>query len=253
MKNKWLLIIFLFVFSAGKVSSQEIRSLVDSANQYYSEGRYEQAINHYKQILDKGYESAGIYYNLGNAYYKANQLAPAILNYERARLREPGNEDIKYNLQLARSQITDKIENIPEFFITRWIRQLIDVFPSDIWAIISMLTFVAFLALFSVYLYGQRMGLKKAGFWVGLLALAIAVASFVFASRQKEEVMNSEQAIVFAPKVTVKSSPAESGTDLFVIHEGTKVYIEDNMGEWYEISLSDGSQGWLRKKNVEQI
>lgn len=253
MKKKWLLVISLFVFFVGDVSSQEVRSLVDSANQYYSEGRYKQAIKYYEQVLDRGYESAGIYYNLGNAYYKANQLAPAILNYERARLREPGNEDIRYNLQLARSQITDRIENMPDFFISRWIRQLIDFFPSDIWATISMVTFLAFLALFSVYLYSQRVGLKKTGFWVGLLALVIAVASFVFAFRQKEEVMDSEQAIVFAPKVTVKSSPAESGTDLFVIHEGTKVYIEDNMGEWFEIRLSDGSQGWLRKKNVEPI
>ncbi len=253
MKKKWLLVISLFVFFVGEVSSQEVRSLVDSANQYYSEGRYKQAIKYYEQVLDRGYESAGIYYNLGNAYYKANQLAPAILNYERARLREPGNEDIRYNLQLARSQITDRIENMPDFFISRWIRQLIDFFPSDIWATISMVTFLAFLALFSVYLYSQRVGLKKTGFWVGLLALVIAVASFVFAFRHKEEVMDSEQAIVFAPKVTVKSSPAESGTDLFVIHEGTKVYIEDNMGEWFEIRLSDGSLGWLRKKNVEPI
>ena len=253
MKKKGLLVISLFVFFVGEVSAQGFRSLVDSANQYYSEGRYERAIKYYKQVLDKGYESAGIYYNLGNAYYKANQLAPAILNYERARLREPGDKDIQYNLQLARSQITDKTENIPDFFITRWITKLIDFSSSDIWAKISMLTFIAFLLLFSVYLYSRRMGLKKTGFWVGLLAFVIAVASFVFSSRQKEKVIDSEKAIVFAPKVTVKSSPAESGTDLFVIHEGTKVYIEDNMGEWYEIRISDGSQGWLRKKNVEPI
>ncbi|MCF8336061.1 MAG: tetratricopeptide repeat protein [Bacteroidales bacterium] len=226
---------------------------MDSANKYYSEGRYEKAISFYKRVLDKGLESSGIYYNLGNAYYKAHQLAPAILNYERARLRDPNNEDIQYNLQLARSQITDKIERIPEFFITRWINQLINLFSSDLWAMISMITFIAFLALFSVYLYSQRRGVKKSGFWIGLLALAIAVASFVFASQQKKEVVESEQAIVFAPKVTVKSSPAESGTDLFVIHEGTKVFINNNMGEWYEIRLSDGSQGWLRKKSVEPI
>lgn len=253
MKKKLLLIISLFAILAVDVEAQGLSSLVDSANKYYSEGKYNKAIDSYKQVLAQGYESAGIYYNLGNAYYKGHQLAPAILNYERARLRDPGNEDIQYNLELARSQITDKIENIPDFFITQWINQLIDLFSSDIWASISMITFIAFLVLFSVYLYSQRIGLKKTGFWVGLLALAFAAASFVFASEQKQEVVDSEQAIVFSPKVTVKSSPAESGTDLFVIHEGTKVYIEDNMGEWYEIRLTDGSQGWLRKQNVEPV
>ncbi|MGM0530548.1 MAG: tetratricopeptide repeat protein [Bacteroidota bacterium] len=253
MKKKVLLILSLFAFFTMGVKAQEFSVLVDSANTYYSEGKYGEAINAYKRVLDQGYESPGIYYNLGNAYYKTNQLAPAILNYERARLRDPGNEDIQHNLDLARSQITDKIENIPDFFITQWINQFIDVFPSDIWALISMIAFIAFLVLFSVYLYSLRIGLKKSGFWIGLLALAIAVASFIFAAQQKDEVANSEQAIVFSTKVTVKSSPAESGTDLFVLHEGTKVFIEDKMGEWYRIRLSDGNQGWLREKSVEPI
>lgn len=251
--KKILTILSLIVLITAGVEAQKPATLVDSANTLYSEGRYGEAINVYQQVLDRGYESPGIYYNLGNAYYKSNQLAPAILNYERARVRDPGNEDIQHNLELARSQITDSIENIPDFFITRWINQLINLFPSDIWAIISMVAFIAFLALFSVYLYSMRMGLKKSGFWIGLLALAIAIASFIYASQQKQEVVNSDQAIVFSQKVTVKSSPAESGTDLFVLHEGTKVLIEDNMGEWYRIRLSDGSQGWLRKKSVEPI
>ena len=227
MKKKLLLIVSLFAIFTAALEAQGVTSLVDSANKYYSEGRYNNAIDAYKQILDQGYESSGIFYNLGNAYYKANQLAPAILNYERAHLRDPGNEDIQYNLELARSQITDEIDNIPDFFISQWINQLIDIFPSDIWAMISMITFIAFLVLISVYLYSQKIGLKKLGFWIGLLALVLSVASFVFASRQKGEVVDSEQAIVFSPKVTVKSSPAESGTDLFVIHEGTKVFIKD--------------------------
>ena len=251
--KKILPILSLIVFITAGVEAQKPATLVDSANKLYSEGQYGEAINAYKQLLDQGYESPGIYYNLGNAYYKTNQLAPAILNYERARVRDPGNEDIQHNLELARSQITDRIENIPDFFITRWINQWINLFSSDIWAIISMVAFIAFLALFSVYLYSMRMGLKKSGFWIGLLALAIAIASFVFASQQKQEVVNNDQAIVFAPKVTVKSSPAESGTNLFVLHEGTKLLIEDNMGDWYRIRLSDGSEGWLRKISVEPI
>jgi tetratricopeptide (TPR) repeat protein len=248
----FLILPFLALFSTG-LEAQNVGFLVDSANKYYTEGRYSRAITFYKKILNQGIEAPGIYYNLGNAYYKSNQLPEAILNYERARLRDPNNEDIKYNLQLARSQITDKIEEIPEFFITRWIRQLIDVFSSDFWAITSAFTFLLFLLFFSVYLYTGKIGLKKSSFWIALLAVFIAITSFVFASQQKKDIVDSDQAIVFAPKVTVKSSPAQSGTDLFVIHEGTKVFIQDEMGEWYEISLSDGSQGWLRKQSVEPI
>lgn len=248
-----MLIVSLFVLLTVKVGTGNPSSLLDSANQSYTEGKYTEAIDFYKQVLNSGIEAPGIYYNLGNAYYKSNQLAPAILNYEKALLRDPGNDDIQYNLQLARSQITDKIEKIPDFFLTQWIRQWKNLFSSDRWAMISMIAFILFLVLFSVYLYSNRLGLKKAGFWISLLAVAIAIASFVFAFRQKQDIVDSGQAIVFSPKVTVKSSPAQSGTELFVIHEGTKVFIQDEMGEWYEIRLSDGSQGWLRKSSVEPI
>ena len=156
MKKTVLLITSMLTFFAFGIEAQEASVLVDSANKYYSQGRYDKAINTYQKVIEQGYESSDLYYNLGNAYYKARELAPAILHYERARLRDPGNEDIQYNLQLARSQITDNVENIPDFFITRWVTQLINLYPSDIWAVISMITFIFFLSFFSFYLYSQR-------------------------------------------------------------------------------------------------
>lgn len=251
-KMVWSVSVFMVLLATGTTAQVE-SFMVDSANKHYMEGEYRQAIQLYQQVLNKGIEAPGIYYNLGNAYYKTHQLAPAILNYERALLRNPSNEDIQYNLKLARSQIPDKIEKIPEFFINQWVKNLIDTFSSDTWAVISMIAFALFLVLFSLYLYSQRIQVKKSSFWISMLAVAIAIASFTFSYKQKQEVMNSKQAIVFASKVTVKSSPAESGTDLFVIHEGAKVFIADQMSEWYEIRLADGSQGWLRKKTVEAI
>jgi tetratricopeptide (TPR) repeat protein len=232
---------------------QNPKALIDSANQAYSRANYEKAIQFYQQVLAQGKESPGVYYNLGNAYYKNHQLAPAILNYEKARLRSPNNEDIQYNLELARKQVTDKIDAIPDFFLTRWFRNFVNLFSSDFWAILSMSSFVLFLILFSIYIYTSRYGLKKTAFWISLLAILIAGTSFAFSYQQKKDVVNSQQAIVFSPKVTVKSSPAESGTDLFVIHEGTKVYVEEKMGAWYEIKLADGSKGWLRKTHIEPI
>ena len=173
-------LIILFLLSAVMIpvtQGQSAQSLLDSANHQYAEGRYQQAIRTYQQVLAQGQEAPGIYYNLGNAYYKNNQLAPAILNYERARLRAPGNEDIQYNLGLARQQITDRIEEMPQFFLSRWSRQFMNLLSSDQWAVISMVAFILFLVLFSVYFYTRRIGLKKSSFWIGMLALAITAAS----------------------------------------------------------------------------
>ena len=245
-----LLLPFLITLRA---EAGNARDMLDSANHYYANGRYNEAIDFYEQILAQGKEAAGIYYNLGNAYYKTNRLAPAILNYERARLRDPGNEDIQYNLELARKQITDRVEQIPEFFLTRWFRQFINIFSSDQWAYISMGAFIVFLLLFSLYLYTRRLTVKKASFWISLLAVALAVATYTFSLQQKQDVINSRQAIVFESKVTVRSSPDQSGTELFVIHQGTRVNLEDSVSGWYEIRLPDGSQGWLKRQMVEPI
>jgi tetratricopeptide (TPR) repeat protein len=251
--NKLVLLIAVLALGSTVANSQQTERLLDSANHYYSKGKYEESIRLYEKILDNGKESAGIYYNLGNAYYKTYDIANAILNYERAKLREPNNEDIQYNLELARKQVTDKIDAIPEFFLTKWFRQFVNLFSSDFWAILSMSAFILFLVLFSVYLYSAKLNLKKTAFWVGILAIIISAMSFAFSLQQKKDIVNSEQAIVFSSKVTVKSSPAQSGTELFVIHEGTKVSIEQKVGNWYEIKLSDGSKGWLKQTHIEII
>jgi len=249
-------VILLFLLSAFLIPGargQSVQNLLDSANHHYSEGHYQQAVRLYQQILAQGKEAPGVYYNLGNAYYKDNQLAPAILNYERARLRAPGNEDIQYNLELARQQITDRSEQIPEFFLARWARQFMNLLSSDQWAVISMVAFILFLILFSLYLYTRRIGLKKSAFGISLLAVMIAAASWYFSYQQKQDVIQSKEAIVFDSKVTVRSSPDESGTELFVIHRGTKVHLEDSVSGWYEITLPDGSKGWLTRESVRAI
>jgi len=253
MIKRIIILFLLWAFVIPATLGQSVQSLLDSANHHYAEGRYQQAIRLYQNILAQGKEAPGVYYNLGNAYYKTNQLAPAILNYERARLRDPGNEDIQYNLGLARQQVTDRIEKIPEFFLTRWTRQFINLLSSNQWAVISMVAFILFLILFSVYLYTRRIGLKKSSFWISLLAVGIAAAAWFFSLQQKKDVIQSREAIVFNPKVTVRSSPDESGTELFVIHEGTKVHLEDSVSGWYEITLPDGSKGWLTRESIRPI
>lgn len=250
---KRILILFALVFLSQSLLADNNKAMIDSANHFYTKGKYEKAIKYYEQVLENGYESAGLYYNLGNAYYKSHKIASAILNYERARLRDPGNEDIKYNLQLARKQITDDIEAIPEFFISKWIRQFIQLFGSDAWAITSMITFVGFLILLALSLFSKRFNLKRTFFWLSLVLMVLSFSTFYFSHKQKQNIVSNEKAIVFSSKVTVKSTPAKSGTDLFVIHEGLKVKILREVGDWYEIKLADGNVGWIQKEDVEEI
>jgi len=252
--KRWIIFLLFINLTALVSVAQKVDPLIDSANNAYTEQNYEEAVGFYEKVLDKGLESPELYYNLGNAYYKLHDIASAILNYERAKQLAPNDEDIQYNLELAKKQITDKIEPIPEFFLLRWAKNALNLFSSNAWALASLITFIAFLVLFSLYLYSGRLGIKKSSFWIGIIALIISIASFSFSYQQKQDIVNSGEAIVFSPKVTVKSSPSESGTELFVIHRGVKVHIvDDDINGWYEVKLADGNKGWLKRETVEPI
>ena len=251
MKKVTFIIISIFtVFSAN---SQETDSLLVKANDLYTQGKYQEAADTYERIADLGYESPGLYYNLGNSYYKQNVIARAILNYEKALELAPNDDDIKYNLELANRFIVDKVEVLPVFFITGWVRSIRNIFSSDHWAISSIITFIITLIFISLYLYSRSLALKKASFWLGFLMILLALVSFIFSYQQKQKILSGNTAIVMSPSVTVKSSPDASGTDLFVIHEGTKVWIDDEISNWNEIKLSDGSKGWLRTEDIQTI
>jgi len=250
MKKALFIIISLLI--AFNAKSQEADSL-SKANELYKSGKYQDAVLIYEYILDQGYESKELYYNLGNAYYKQNVISKAILYYEKALLLDPNDEDVIYNLELANRFVVDKIEVLPEFFITAWINDLRNMFSSDIWAIISLSSFILMLILISFYLYSHDLVIKKTTFWLSFLILIISATSFIFSFKQKHKILSENTAIVISPSVTVKSSPDASGTDLFVIHEGTKVWIEDKISDWKEIKLSDGSKGWLKKDEILSI
>ena len=194
----------------------------------YTKEDYAKAIELYEGILKSNGESAAVYYNLGNTYYKAGKIAPAILNYERCLLLDPGDSDARFNLQMARQKTIDKIEPVGDFF----------------------LLFIGCLILF---FFSRWVRLKKIGFYLGVLFIIMVVFANIFASDQKAEMINRKHAIVFAPTVTVKSSPDASGTDLFVLHEGTNVTVKSTLGEWSEIELEDGNVGWMPSKDIEKI
>lgn len=247
LKSHYILIFVLHVlisqitlFSQEKQQQKFLKGV-----EYYSETNYQAALEEWIELYNEGYRSPSLLYNIGNAYFKSGNIPGAILFYERAKLLDPSNEDINYNLQIARSLVIDRFDEIPELFFVRWFNFVSLLFPANAWALISLVTFILFLTLLSFYLYSAKYKFKVFSFWASIFCIIMTFASLSFTFRNKSLVDESREAIIFAPSVSGKSSPDESGTNLFVIHEGTKVKIEDTVGEWHEIRLSDGNKGWV--------
>jgi tetratricopeptide (TPR) repeat protein len=229
------------------------KTAVNEAQGFYSKGEFDKAVEKYKSIINDGYVSSELYYNLGNAYFKSHNIKAAILNYEKAKLFDPADKDIDYNLELARSYTIDKIEALPELFFVTWLKWLRNRTTSNGWAMLSTLAFLAALALLLLYLLSGRLILKKISFWCGLIILIVSVASFVMGFQLKEAQTANNTAIIYSPTVTVKSSPSESGNNLFILHEGSKIEILDKVSDWCEIKIADGNRGWVKKTDLETI
>lgn len=251
MAIKKIGLLLLFQCMAWSGYTQE--SAIKEAETAYTKEEYAKAIELYEEVLKNNGESPEIYYNLGNAYYKAGKIAPAILNYERALVLEPGDGDTRFNLQIAKQKTVDKIEPLGEFFLTRWFSAIENMGSADAWAKLGIVCFILFIGCLILFFFSKWLRLKKVGFYVGLLLLLIVIFANIFAKHQKDELIQRAHAIVFSPTVTVKSSPDASGTDLFILHEGTKVSVKSTLGEWSEIELEDGNVGWMPSKDIEKI
>jgi tetratricopeptide (TPR) repeat protein len=228
-------------------------SLLKQADALYSKGHYPNAAATYEQVIAQYGLSAELYYNLGNAYYKSERLAPAILNYERALRLKPSDRDARFNLEMCQARIVDKINPMGMFLITRWYEALGNCFNSNFWAGMSIGLFLIFIACLFAYFFARIGWLKKVGFFCGMIILMLSVLSMVYSGRQAYRMNHPDEAILFTLSVTVKSSPDKSGTDLFVLHEGTKMKVLSTLGTWSEIELEDGNIGWLESKHIEII
>lgn len=246
------IVIYLLCVVAGMTATYGQESLT-KANEAYAQEDYIKAIELYEQTAREHGVSSDLYYNLGNAYYKHNEFAKAILNYERALLLNPGNEDARFNLDMANTHIVDKIDPVGRFFLSVWIDSMRSYLSSNTWAVIGIIAFFLFIGGCYLYLFTRSVPLKKIGFFGGIVVLLIAIMAncFAWGLNEKKEIRN--EAIVFDATVSVKSSPAESGTDLFVLHEGTKVVVLSKVGEWSEVKISDGNRGWLPSAAIEII
>lgn len=227
--------------------------LWERANTAYINGDHHAAAEFYEQILARGLSSMKLYYNLANAYFKEGRLGKSILFYHRALRLAPGNDDIRYNLGVAEARTKDNIEQIPDFFLTEWLRGVRHTMSCTAWSLFSLAALVFALALFLAYLLAPRLSLRKTGFYGTLVAVVVFMLTSWFAMGERREMLDDSQAVVMSLSTAVKSSPDKSATDLFVLHEGTLVEITARLDNWCEITIADGKKGWLESKHVETI
>jgi len=253
IKRNILSALLIFLFSLGIVAQESGTGKFNQGVTYFSAGSYKEALQSWMEVYNTGYRSGSLCYNIGNAHFKLNNIPQAILFYERAYLLKPADEDINYNLQIARTLNVDRFQEIPELFFVRWFDFVSLFLSSNLWARISLTAFIISLLCLSIYIYSSKYRHKVLGFWFAITLVVISLSSFVFSARNKFLVYDSHKAIITIPMISGKSSPDSSGTDLFVLHEGTKVSVEDEVGEWLEIRLSDGNKGWVPLNSLNII
>lgn len=241
------------VNATSKLESRNLvisKSLADSA---YIRNDFTTAIQIYEMILRTG-ESADIYYNLGNSYYKIGDIAKAILNYERALILKPANKDIRSNLEIARAKTVDKVTDVPELFFITWLKSITNSMGIQSWAIIAISFFLLFIVSIYFFFFSTKIVARKTFFILALFFLVFCVIANISAAFQRRVRLNRMNAIIISPSVTIRSTPNDNGTSLFILHEGRKVFIkDDSMKDWKEIQLEDGNVGWVKKNDLEVI
>jgi tetratricopeptide (TPR) repeat protein len=242
--------LLLFSFQNGIANN----ATLDSANAAYQKNDFDKAIKLYESIIVKDkLESSELYFNLGNAYYKKNNIAYAVLNYERAKKLNPNDDDINYNLKLVNQKIEDKIDAAPQLFLSEWKNGVVDLMSERAWSIFCILLVIVTLVLFAIFVAARNNGFKKTGFFGGAIFLIIAIITFFMAQNKYNFTKYKHDAIVTSPSITVNGSPNEKGTKLFVIHEGTKLNILQAEGDWIEIKIANGNVGWIKNNSITAI
>ncbi len=245
----FIAIIFMFATSLHATVDDQFAE----ANNFYKAGEYEQAINTYNSILNQGYISAPLYYNLGNAYFRADNLAAAILNYERALKIDPLDKDVQQNLDYANSKTLDNFNKVPELFITKWFNAILGWFTVSQWGVATIVLMVLVCVCAIMFFLANSYRIRQISFYVGIVMLVLSVCSYINGSVLNNRMENLQYAIVMQPTAMVKSSPDENSADKFLVHEGCKVEIEDNVNNWCKVKLSDGNTGWIEDSSVENI
>ena len=248
--KRYTLFILLSLFAFMSKAQESVDAWFEQANAAYNMGNYDSAKIIYEKILATDMESVPLYYNLGNVYYKMHEYPLAIYYYEKALKLDPSNEEVQTNLAIANHAIVDKIEPVPQSFIVRGWHNARASLSGNQWAWCSIVFFALLLVSLFLFLRSRKVGLRKLGFFAGLVFLLVFGLSVVFAAQLKVASEKQDQAILMTPTVTVKSSPSETSVDLFVLHEGTKVSILETADGWCKIKIANGSVGWLMEDSM---
>lgn len=250
---KQFILIILYLSSFSIIFANDYQSKFEDANKLYSEEKYSTAIDIYENLIKSGVQNSDLYYNLANAYYKIGDYTYSILNYEKAKKLNPNDEEINHNLRIANLQIVDKIEPVPEFFLNEWFNQLVLFTDTCTWSRVFIVTFwLGFISFAGFYLLNSSF-LKKMLFLAGSILIALGIFTFVVSYKSNSILKSSDSGIIFEASIYVKSSPDNESTDLFILHEGTKVILLDEIGEWSKIRIADGNTGWLPKSAYQVI
>ncbi len=253
MDMKRIFTLILLVFSLVNLYADEKGELWTKANDAYSMGQYETALNDYIEIEKNGYHSYRLYYNMGNAWYKTGNMGKAILYYEKALKLNPAGEDALNNLQIAKLQTLDKIDVLPEFIVSTWIKDIRNLMSSNGWGYTAVGLFAVVCILLLLFKFAPTTGGRKLSFVLACVVFLFFIFAVLFAFSLRAKAKSEDNAVVMVPVSNVKSAPNSTGNNLFILHEGSKVEILEQAGKWCRIEISDGRQGWLEEKDIEVI
>lgn len=249
-----LLVVFaLLCFPFSGIAQESVDSLFVKANKEYAQKNYEAAATTYQKVLDAGIRTSSIYYNLGNTHYRLNNLASAILNYERAHRIFPNDDDVNANLRFANSKITDKMEVVPELFLKRWWTSFLLLLSVQSWSVFGVLSLLLGFVGLVIYLFSLKVELKRFSFYTGLVLILLGICCISFAGAEESYLQAHKEAIVFNGVVNVKSAPDIKQKTLMVIHEGTKVRIIEPRENWLKVELPNGNIGWVEAAALQLI
>lgn len=243
----------ILILLLGTISIAQNEALFEQGNTLYNDGNYTEAIEKYQAILDSGKHSAELYFNLGNAYYKLNNIAPSIYYYEKALQLAPNDKDILNNIAFARNMTIDVVDTIPEFGFSKFVKTFTNLLSFDVWAKISVGLVVLFVILFLSYYFSYTSIKKRLAFVGSLAAVVLACTTLSLAFHKYNLDKNDKPAIVFAKESQIKSEPNLRSTEAFKLHEGTKVQILDTVNNWKKIKLADGKTGWIVSDDIKAL
>lgn len=248
---KHLLYILIGLFTTLSIAQN--KTLFDQANTLYNEGKYADAINKYEAIIESGQHSAELYYNLGNANYKLNNIAPSIYYFEKALQLKPNDKEILNNIAYAKNMTIDDVQAVPKLGLSRFFNKAINTLSFDNWAKTAIVFVVLFVLLFIIYFFAYSTTKKRLAFVSGLVSLVLGLVSLSFAFKKQSLDQNDNPAIVFAKETEVKTEPNLGSAEAFVLHEGTKVQVLDTINNWKKIKLADGKSGWIISNDIKLL